>query len=145
MEEGLCLCHCKISNSIKENECLLEKAIEAYSDMISKQENHPYSFAENNVCENCRQNGEQMGTRRALSFAYNERGQLKYLLVNFDGAVQDYTKAITLHPNAIALYNRGQIYYRMGMFSFIIFVQDLPTFVINLLNSPQCSCQHQKL
>ena len=48
--------------------------------------------------------------------AYNTRGQVKYLWVDFNGAVEDYTAALRHNPEfAVAYYNRGQIHYRMGM------------------------------
>lgn len=52
-----------------------------------------------------------------LGNAYNYRGQIKYLRVDFDEAVDDYSQAIKLCPHfAIAYYNRGQIHYRLGRF-----------------------------
>ena len=40
---------------------------------------------------------------------------LRYLWVDFDEAISDYTEAIELDPTfAIAYYNRGQIHYRLG-------------------------------
>lgn len=50
-----------------------------------------------------------------LAEAYNTRGQVKYLWVDFNGAVEDYSAALKYSPDfAIAYYNRGQIHYRMG-------------------------------
>ncbi len=50
-----------------------------------------------------------------LSDAYNSRGHIRYLWVEFDEAVEDYTEAISLDPKfAVAYYNRGQIHYRLG-------------------------------
>lgn len=50
-----------------------------------------------------------------LSCAWNDRGHLKYLNVDFDAAISDYTRAIELDKNfAVPYYNRGQIHYRMG-------------------------------
>ena len=47
--------------------------------------------------------------------AFNARGHIKYLWVDFDGAVEDYTEAIRRNPDfAVAYYNRGQIHYRLG-------------------------------
>ena len=47
--------------------------------------------------------------------ALNERGHTKYLQVDFNGAVEDYSTAIILKPDfSLALYNRGQIFYRLG-------------------------------
>lgn len=47
--------------------------------------------------------------------AYNTRGHVKYLWVDFDGAILDYTQAIRCDSTlAVAYYNRGQVHYRMG-------------------------------
>ncbi|PIK54186.1 putative tetratricopeptide repeat protein 32 [Apostichopus japonicus] len=52
-----------------------------------------------------------------LGNAYNHRGQIKYLRVDFDEAIEDYTQALGQCPDfAVALYNRGQIHYRLGRF-----------------------------
>jgi len=48
--------------------------------------------------------------------AYNSRGHIRYLWVEFDEAICDYSKAIELDPKyAVAYYNRGQIHYRLGI------------------------------
>lgn len=53
--------------------------------------------------------------RKRVALAYNNRGQLKYLRVDFNEAVQDYNKALEYDPNFPACYyNRGTILYRMG-------------------------------
>ncbi|XP_071947481.1 uncharacterized protein [Antedon mediterranea] len=53
-----------------------------------------------------------------LALAYNNRGHLRYLCVDFDEAVDDYTEAIKYDEHlAVAYYNRGQIHYRLGRFS----------------------------
>ena len=50
-----------------------------------------------------------------LTDSYNARGQIRYLWVDFDEAVRDYTNAIKRDPSfAVALYNRGQVHYRLG-------------------------------
>ena len=52
-----------------------------------------------------------------LSDAYNSRGHIRYLWVEFDEAIEDYTEAIELNPEfAVAYYNRGQIHYRLGRY-----------------------------
>ena len=52
---------------------------------------------------------------KALAEAYNNRGQIKYRRVDFDGAIEDYTNALKVDKNyAVAYYNRGQIHYRLG-------------------------------
>ena len=50
-----------------------------------------------------------------MADVYNTRGHIKYLWVDFDGAVKDYSEALSRDPlMAVAWYNRGQIHYRMG-------------------------------
>ena len=50
-----------------------------------------------------------------LTDAYNSRGHIRYLWVDFDDAISDYSEAIKLDPKfAVAYYNRGQIHYRLG-------------------------------
>jgi len=50
-----------------------------------------------------------------LTDAYNSRGHIRYLWVEFDEAIEDYSEAIKLDPKfAVAYYNRGQIHYRLG-------------------------------
>jgi len=52
---------------------------------------------------------------KMVAEAFNNRGQIKYLRVDFDEAIEDYTNAIELDKNfAVAYYNRGQIHYRLG-------------------------------
>lgn len=50
-----------------------------------------------------------------LATAYNNRGQIKYLRVDFHEAEEDYTSAIQTDSRfEIAFYNRGLIHYRLG-------------------------------
>ncbi|XP_004582672.2 tetratricopeptide repeat protein 32 [Ochotona princeps] len=52
-----------------------------------------------------------------LATAYNNRGQIKYLRVDFYEAMDDYTRAIEVCPSfEIPYYNRGLILYRLGYF-----------------------------
>jgi len=51
----------------------------------------------------------------AVTDAYNSRGHIKYLWVDFPGATEDYSQAIARDPSfATAHYNRGQVKYRIG-------------------------------
>lgn len=51
----------------------------------------------------------------AVTDAYNSRGHIKYLAVDFPGAIADYSQAIERDPSfTIAWYNRGQVQYRLG-------------------------------
>ena len=53
--------------------------------------------------------------RAAVTDAYNSRGHVKYLSVDFPGAIKDYSQAIQRDPDfTIAWYNRGQVQYRLG-------------------------------
>ncbi|XP_006191450.1 tetratricopeptide repeat protein 32 [Vicugna pacos] len=52
-----------------------------------------------------------------LATAYNNRGQIKYLRVDFYEAMDDYTSAIDVQPSfEVPYYNRGLILYRLGYF-----------------------------
>ncbi|XP_047430207.1 tetratricopeptide repeat protein 32 [Mugil cephalus] len=52
-----------------------------------------------------------------LATAYNNRGQIKYLRVDFHEAIEDYTSAIQTNSQFdIPFYNRGLIHYRLGFF-----------------------------
>lgn len=52
---------------------------------------------------------------RDLATALNNRGQIKYLRVEFAAAVEDYTAAIECQPGfEVPYYNRGLVLYRLG-------------------------------
>ncbi|NXX81624.1 TTC32 protein, partial [Urocolius indicus] len=52
-----------------------------------------------------------------LATALNNRGHVKYLRVEFDAAVEDYTAAIECQPGfEVPYYNRGLVLYRLGCF-----------------------------
>lgn len=52
-----------------------------------------------------------------LATAFNNRGQIRYLRVDFTEAIEDYTCAIRAQAHfEIPHYNRGLIYYRLGFF-----------------------------
>lgn len=80
---------------------------------------------------------------KTLALAWNNRGHLRYLSVDFHGAIEDYTTALQLNPRfVVSYYNRGQVHYRMGRFEQAI--DDLeralqldPTFTDALLNLNQ--------
>lgn len=51
----------------------------------------------------------------SLATAYNNRGQIKYLRVDFREAVDDYTSATQADSQfEVPFYNRGLIHYRLG-------------------------------
>ncbi|NXR10120.1 TTC32 protein, partial [Semnornis frantzii] len=52
-----------------------------------------------------------------LATAFNDRGQIKYLRVEFAAAMEDYTAAIECQPGfEVPYYNRGLVLYRLGCF-----------------------------
>ncbi|XP_010738995.3 tetratricopeptide repeat protein 32 [Larimichthys crocea] len=52
-----------------------------------------------------------------VATAFNNRGQIKYLRVDFHEAVEDYTSAIQSDSRfETPFYNRGLIHYRLGFF-----------------------------
>ncbi|MBN3301237.1 tetratricopeptide repeat protein 32 [Amia ocellicauda] len=52
-----------------------------------------------------------------VAVAFNNRGQIKYLRVDFYEAMEDYTSAIeTKRQFDIPYYNRGLIRYRLGFY-----------------------------
>ncbi|NXR98999.1 TTC32 protein, partial [Oxylabes madagascariensis] len=52
-----------------------------------------------------------------LAAALNERGQARYLRVEFAAALQDFTAAIECQPGfEVPYYNRGLVRYRLGDF-----------------------------
>ncbi|XP_072306841.1 tetratricopeptide repeat protein 32 isoform X2 [Eucyclogobius newberryi] len=52
-----------------------------------------------------------------LATAFNNRGQIRYLRVDFTEAVEDYTCAIQAQGQfEIPYYNRGLIHYRLGFY-----------------------------
>lgn len=54
---------------------------------------------------------------RTGALRWNNSGHTKYLQVDFDDAIFDYTKALQLDPSlAVAYYNRGTVHYRLGDF-----------------------------
>lgn len=59
-----------------------------------------------------------------LATAYNNRGQIKYLRVDFHEAVEDYTSAIQTDSRLeTPFYNRGLIHYRLGKITQALFGQ----------------------
>ena len=55
---------------------------------------------------------------RNLARIYNDIGHAKYMLVQFDSAVEDYNEALKHDPGfAAARYNKATVVYRMGRFT----------------------------
>lgn len=94
-------------------EKLLHKA-----DLHFKNKN--YSAAEilySEIIENYWKSCDENSHKKAVSKALNNRGQIKYLRVDFDEAIEDYTKALELNNiTEVLLYNRGLIHYRLGRY-----------------------------
>lgn len=52
---------------------------------------------------------------RDLATAFNNRGHIKYLRVEFAAAMEDYAAAIESQPGfEVPYYNRGLVLYRLG-------------------------------
>ncbi|XP_032630038.1 tetratricopeptide repeat protein 32 [Chelonoidis abingdonii] len=52
-----------------------------------------------------------------LATAFNNRGQIKYMRVDFYEAMDDYSSAIQTQPDfEVPYYNRGLILYRLGYY-----------------------------
>ncbi|XP_066467917.1 tetratricopeptide repeat protein 32 isoform X2 [Tiliqua scincoides] len=67
--------------------------------------------------EHCACSGGSKCSSRDLATALNNRGQIKYLRVDFYQAMDDYTSAIETKPDfEVPYYNRGLILYRLGFF-----------------------------
>ncbi|XP_063170968.1 tetratricopeptide repeat protein 32 [Candoia aspera] len=65
----------------------------------------------------CASSGMSKHLCHDLATALNNRGQIKYLRVEFYEAMDDYTSAIEAQPDfEIPYYNRGLILYRLGVF-----------------------------
>ncbi|XP_013404121.2 tetratricopeptide repeat protein 32 [Lingula anatina] len=64
-------------------------------------------------CGACEQ---KQSMEAALARAYNDRGFVKYLQVEFKSAVEDYTSSLELKETEQAYYNRGLIKYRLSYF-----------------------------
>ncbi|XP_029903103.1 tetratricopeptide repeat protein 32 [Myripristis murdjan] len=84
----------------------------------SEFKNHNYKLAEELytkfICSCLQTRGCEASN---LATAFNNRGQIKYLRVDFHEAVEDYTSAIETDSKfEIPLYNRGLIHYRLGFF-----------------------------
>ncbi|KAG8445686.1 hypothetical protein GDO86_010459 [Hymenochirus boettgeri] len=67
------------------------------------------------IIENCIQGSRC--SAEDLAVAFNNRGQIKYLRVEFYEAMDDYTEAIRIKSDfEVPYYNRGLILYRLGFF-----------------------------
>uniref|UniRef100_A0A8C4ND67 Tetratricopeptide repeat domain 32 n=1 Tax=Eptatretus burgeri TaxID=7764 RepID=A0A8C4ND67_EPTBU len=59
----------------------------------------------------------RMSKDHELSVALNNRGQIKYLRVDFHGAMEDYSEAVKADGDfPVPYYNRGVVLYRLGLY-----------------------------
>ncbi|XP_061478639.1 tetratricopeptide repeat protein 32 isoform X2 [Rhineura floridana] len=67
--------------------------------------------------EHCACSGKSRQSCHDLATAFNNKGQIKYLRVDFYEAMDDFTSAIEVQPDfEVPYYNRGLILYRLGFF-----------------------------
>lgn len=91
---------------------------EKAKDLLSKNQLEECHDALNKLIDSRNGISSNGPSLQVLADAYNTRGHIKYLWVDFDAAILDYTEAIQCDPSlAVAYYNRGQIHYRMGRYS----------------------------
>ncbi|NP_001020691.1 tetratricopeptide repeat protein 32 [Danio rerio] len=90
---------------------ILQKAHEEFNSKNYKRAEELYT----QFIESCTKSRDCNG--QDLAIAYNNRGQVKYLRVDFYEAMDDYTSAIHINRQfEVPLYNRGLIRYRLGFF-----------------------------
>nr|XP_056712239.1 tetratricopeptide repeat protein 32 [Euleptes europaea] len=86
----------------------------------SRFEERRFESAENlygRYIQHCACSGLSKCGSRDVATAFNNRGQIKYLRVDFYEAMDDYTSAIEAQPDfEVPYYNRGLILYRLGYF-----------------------------
>ncbi|XP_003215506.1 tetratricopeptide repeat protein 32 isoform X1 [Anolis carolinensis] len=97
---------------------------EAASDLLSSAEanfqEQRFEKAEelySRYIDQCACSGRSKSSCHDMATALNNRGQIKYLRVDFYEAMDDYTAAIEAQPDfEVPYYNRGLILYRLGFF-----------------------------
>ncbi|XP_064597566.1 tetratricopeptide repeat protein 32-like [Liolophura sinensis] len=93
-----------------EDEGQVVKAIECYTSVIDGCQ----VYLQNTVT----QDSSNTNVSKLLALAYNNRGYLKYLQVDFDEASEDYTCCLGQDRTMyMSFHNRGMIHYRLGRFS----------------------------
>ncbi|KAL3891750.1 hypothetical protein ACJMK2_003999 [Sinanodonta woodiana] len=86
----------------------LDEAFNAYTQFITRMEEYLSKVTDLS---------ETHILKDELGVAYNNRGYIRYLAVDFDEAIKDYSHGLANNPKiACAYYNRGLIHYRMGRF-----------------------------
>ncbi|XP_016353225.1 tetratricopeptide repeat protein 32-like [Sinocyclocheilus anshuiensis] len=90
---------------------ILQKAYDEFNSKNYKRAEELYT----QLIESCTKSRDC--SAHDLAIAYNNRGQVKYLRVDFYEAMDDYTCAIQINSQfEVPLYNRGLIRYRLGFF-----------------------------
>ncbi|KAI7800168.1 tetratricopeptide repeat protein 32 [Triplophysa rosa] len=96
---------------MEDSELVLQKAHDEFNNKKYKRAEELYT----QFIESCTKTREC--NAHNLAIAYNNRGQVKYLRVDFCEAMDDYTSAIQINSQfEVPLYNRGLIRYRLGFF-----------------------------
>ncbi|CAK8697179.1 unnamed protein product [Clavelina lepadiformis] len=110
LEEMSCLLK---EADLKYGEKDYDTAEELYSSVINKcKEAFPDLFTTS------KQPSEKEQVIKIVSHSLNNRGQIKYLRVDFEEAVEDYTDALSLDKRSeVLFYNRGLIHYRLGRYT----------------------------
>ncbi|XP_059837765.1 tetratricopeptide repeat protein 32 [Hypanus sabinus] len=112
---GLCWIEAMTQPALCAMEC---RAVLAKADAQFQQQN--FGTAEECYTEfihMCMEGHQKHNCAQDLAKAYNNRGQIKYLRVDFYEAVDDYTLAIENKEDfEVPYYNRGLIKYRLGFF-----------------------------
>ncbi|XP_060089510.1 tetratricopeptide repeat protein 32 [Heteronotia binoei] len=103
-----------------DQEASAEEAQELLSAAHSQFQQRRFEEAEelySRFLQHCACDGLSECGSRDLATALNNRGQIKYLRVDFYEAMDDYTSAIEAQPDfEVPYYNRGLILYRLGYF-----------------------------
>ncbi|XP_046374028.1 tetratricopeptide repeat protein 32-like [Haliotis cracherodii] len=67
--------------------------------------------------KNLNDQNERSALQKKLGLAYNNRGFILYQKVEFDEAINDYTRGLGCDQHmSFTFYNRGLIHYRLGRF-----------------------------
>ncbi|KAG5276856.1 hypothetical protein AALO_G00110570 [Alosa alosa] len=97
----------------KESNDILKQAHMEFSNKNFKQAEELYSH----FVTSCEKKQSRKCDATDLAVALNNRGQIKYLRVDFKEAMEDYTLAIEANKEfEVPYYNRGLIHYRLGFF-----------------------------
>ncbi|XP_069742569.1 tetratricopeptide repeat protein 32 [Narcine bancroftii] len=96
-----------------EGRALLREAVELFQKQNFKTAEECYT----KFIHICTEGKQKHKCAQDLANAYNNRGYIKYLRVDFHEAMDDYTLAIENKEDfEVPYYNRGLIKYRLGLF-----------------------------